>query len=342
MAYTVQSSEKLRPSAADTETKAMLYLMNFRNDSNEIYYFVVDFFNDLTGMNRFTDRMWDLQSKGDKSPSPYTIGTELVTLYKNYVSEFNFDFYIVFLGGVTGTLRKDSNLTEFDINNIKDDALKKLKQGLKNECSKKTYINNNDITDDRINTFLDKVYFIINNKEKSDYIKGIIKLNPLIIPETEKLNGIFNEIRDMQASKKHISVVEGKIIHSPDESLNYGRHLTTQEIKLLVLNRILNQNVLDSKVPFSFYNIYIQFPEEKRRAMLEDCKLDLSRALFNVNCSDVFWKLLDNIYMVVSSNPKYDVNTLYKNLDKRIINNCIDFNTLSLKYFISLVKDGIE
>ncbi len=137
MAYTVQSSEKLRPSAADTETKAMLYLMNFRNDSNEIYYFVVDFFNDLTGMNRFTDRMWDLQSKGDKSPSPYTIGTELVTLYKNYVSEFNFDFYIVFLGGVTGTLRKDSNLTEFDINNIKDDALKKLKQGLKNECSKK-------------------------------------------------------------------------------------------------------------------------------------------------------------------------------------------------------------
>ena len=46
MAYTVKSSERLRPSAADTETKALLYLMNFRDDSDEIFFFVVDFFND--------------------------------------------------------------------------------------------------------------------------------------------------------------------------------------------------------------------------------------------------------------------------------------------------------
>lgn len=38
MAYTVKSSERLRPSAADTETKAMLYLMNFREDSEEIFF----------------------------------------------------------------------------------------------------------------------------------------------------------------------------------------------------------------------------------------------------------------------------------------------------------------
>lgn len=37
MAYTVKSSERLRPSAADTETMALLYLMNFREDSEEIY-----------------------------------------------------------------------------------------------------------------------------------------------------------------------------------------------------------------------------------------------------------------------------------------------------------------
>ena len=29
MSYIVKSSERLRPSAADTETKALLYLMNF-------------------------------------------------------------------------------------------------------------------------------------------------------------------------------------------------------------------------------------------------------------------------------------------------------------------------
>lgn len=42
-------------------------------------FFVVDFFNDLTGMSKMADKLWDLQSKGDKQPSPYIIGTELVT-----------------------------------------------------------------------------------------------------------------------------------------------------------------------------------------------------------------------------------------------------------------------
>lgn len=342
MSYVIKSSEKLRPSAAETETKSLLYLMNFRTDSNEIHYFIVDFFNDLTGMNRFADKMWDLQSKGDKNPSPRMIGTELVTLYKNYVSEFNFDFYIVFLGGVTGSLRNDDTLSEFNITNIKDDALIKLKDGLKSECIKKEYVKNSDVTDKNIDNFLKKVLFVVDTKSKSDYIKKIINLNPSIIPNSEKLNAIFNEIRDIQASKKHVSVVEGKTIDSPDEALNYARHLTSEEIKLLVLNRVLNQNVLDSRVPFSFYNIYISFPEEKRKSMLEDCQLNLSRALFNVNCPDKFWRLLNNIYITISNNVNDDINKIYKKLDKLIVSECIDFDTLSLKYFISIVKDGLE
>ena len=63
MSYTVKSSEKLRHSGAEAETKALLYLMNFRPDSDEIHYFVVDFFNDLTGMDRMSTKLWDLQSK---------------------------------------------------------------------------------------------------------------------------------------------------------------------------------------------------------------------------------------------------------------------------------------
>ena len=54
MSYTVKSSEKTRKSGAETETKALLYLMNLRKDSEEIYYFIVDFFNDLTGMVLFS------------------------------------------------------------------------------------------------------------------------------------------------------------------------------------------------------------------------------------------------------------------------------------------------
>ena len=64
MSYTVKSSERLRKSGSEAETKALLYLMNFRPDSDDIYYFVVDFFNDLTGMDNMASRLWDVQSKG--------------------------------------------------------------------------------------------------------------------------------------------------------------------------------------------------------------------------------------------------------------------------------------
>lgn len=57
--------------------------------------------------------------------------------------------------------------------------------------------------------------------------------------------------------------MEGITIEAPDEALNYGRHLTTTEIRLLVLNRVLNQNVIGSRIPPSFFGIYSQFPEEK-------------------------------------------------------------------------------
>lgn len=57
MPYTVKASEKTRKSGSDGETKALLYLMNFRSDSDEIHYFIVDFFNDLTGMDRFSAKL---------------------------------------------------------------------------------------------------------------------------------------------------------------------------------------------------------------------------------------------------------------------------------------------
>ncbi|RJE47195.1 MULTISPECIES: hypothetical protein [unclassified Dehalobacter] len=342
MAYVVKSSERLRPSAADTETKSLLYLMNFRDDSDEIHYFVVDFFNDLTGMSKMSDKLWDLQSKGDKQSSPHAIGAELVTLYKNYISEFEFDNYILFLGGVSNTVRVDDKLSKFTISNVKETALANLKNGLIEECKRKTYIANEDISEEKIDKFLKKVHFVIDDQSKADYVKKIIKLNSGIIPKEETLIAIFNEIRDVQAGKKNISVVEGVTVVAPDEALNYGRHLTTTEIRLLVLNRILNQNVIGSNVPRSFINTYIQFPEEKRKNMLEDCQLDLSRALFNSNCQEDFWKLFENIYNVIINNPSDDINELYRKLDKNISKRCMDFETLSLKYFISLIKDGIE
>lgn len=188
MSYAVKSSEKLRKSCAEAETKALLYLMNFRPDSDDIYYFVVDFFNDLTGMDNMATKLWDIQSKGNHNVGPKAIGKELVTLFKNYMSSFVFEAYILFVGSVTGTLRKNPALTVFGIESVKESAIKLIKSGLYEEGASKGYINNANLNEENINAFLDKVLFVVDNDTKpSEYVRAIIRQHPNIIPEEKYL-----------------------------------------------------------------------------------------------------------------------------------------------------------
>ena len=342
MPYTVRSSERTRSSGAEHETKALLYLMNLRSDSNEIHYFVVDFFNDLTGMDRFAESLWDIQSKGAKNNFPAAVGKELVTLFKNYLSDIDFKEYILFLGGVSSTVRVDNTLDIFDLSNIKPSALSKLKEGLKKEAEEKTYINDSDVTDANIDNFLQKVTFVVDNNSPSEYVKAIIKDHPDIIPEERILCAIFNEIRNAQSELKN-TVVEGVVIQTTDEVLRYCRHLTNSEIRLLTLNRIINRNPVEkNSIPPSFLTIYSSWVPEKQREMLDECVQTLCKALFNKNAASEFWNLFENIYSLIVANPNYTVQEIYQSLDTQIRNASPDFDAVSLKYFISVVKDGIQ
>ncbi len=345
MPYTVKSSERLRKSGAEAETKALLYLMNFRPDSDDIYYFVVDFFNDLTGMDSMSSRLWDVQSKGAHNVGPKAVGKELVTLFKNYMSSFSFEAYILFIGSVSGALCKDSSRTVFDIKNVKDSAVKSIKAGLFEEGKAREYIDDVSLTDENIDSFLDKVLFVIDNDKKpGEYVKAIIKQHPNIIPEEQVLEAIFNEIRDKQASKKNVSVVEGVVIETTDEALNYCRHITNNEIRLMTLQRIISRNPLEKGIPISFVSICNAWPPERRQEMLEDCQRALCNALFNKNAADGFWNLFENTYRLIIEHPGEGVQELFLKIKSipDCTSRCPDFDALSLKYFISVVKDGIQ
>lgn len=342
MSYTVKSSEKTRKSGAETETKALLYLMNLRKDSDEIYYFIVDFFNDLTGMDAFSDKLWDLQSKGAKGNSPKAIGKELVTLFKNFVCDFEFADYILFVGGVSNTVRINNNINSFGIENVKDAAIQKIVEGLKEEAISKSYIKNTDITDANVTEFLNKVRFVIDDKKPSEYVRAIIKEHPTLVSEEKVLDAIFNEIRDKQAGKKNIQVVEGVVIEAKDEALRYFRHLTASEVRLLALQRIINRNPIRQGVPMSFLPILRTCPPEQENDFIQECQTSLSKALFNKNSAETFWALLENVYNIISCNPKLNVNDVFDRVDKDIRKNARDFDVLSLKYFIAQVKDGIQ
>lgn len=341
MSYVVQSSEKSRGVSADFETKAMLYLLNFRQDSSEIYYFIADFFNDITGMDRMAKKLWDVQSKASKSAYAKTIGRDLVTLYKNYISDFDFFTYILFLGAVPGTFRIDCKQNVFQSNNIDKESLKSVFAGLKEECQAKKYIDDKKITDESLNSFLNSVWFVIDDKEPAEYIRAIIKNHPKIIPSNSELVAIFNEIRNKQSEIKN-TPVEGIIIENIDDALSYGRHLTTSEIRLLVLQRIINNNPVSKGIPTPFLNIISKYPEERRQLMVDECQSSLCRALFNKSEAQEFWKLFERIYTLVIENPGKNVDFIFHHIDEDIKNACTDFDTLSLKFFIAKIKEGLQ
>lgn len=342
MSYKVQSSERTRKTAAEAETKSLLYLMNFRTDSDEIFYYVVDFFNDLTGMSKFGTKLWDTQSKGAQNVSPKELGKELVTLFKNYVSSIEFEAYILFVGGVSSTVRKDNTKNIFYAVDIKESAYDKLVEGLIEEGEKKGYIQNADLTSDNISSFLNKVTFVVDDKKPTEYVKAIIKVHPSIIAEEEVLQAIFNEIRDAQSIKKNINKVEGIIIQTTDEALHYSRHLTNNDIRLLTIQRIINRNPLGKGIPYSFMEIYSSCPEEKRKDLLDECIQSVVRAICNNNLSGEFWRLFGEIYYIITSFPDKKVQDIYNMLSKSNMESCPDLDILSLKYFIAIIKDGIQ
>nr|DAR10725.1 MAG TPA: hypothetical protein [Caudoviricetes sp.] len=341
MEYKIQSSEKTTASGAEYETKALLYLMNFSKDCKEVYYFVVDFFNDLTGVDRFSDKLWDVQSKGNKNTSPKQLGKELVTLLKNYISEINFESYIIFLGGVSNSVRIDNKITIFGIDNIKAKEIEKIKEGLVEESRKKGYIDESKITDKSIEDFLSKVSFVVDDKTKCEYVKSIIEVNPIIIPDDIVLEQIFNQIRDAQSAKKNNGNIEGVTIRTTDEFLYYNRHLNVNEIRMMVLSRLVNNNIMQKGVPHSFIDIYSKFPQEIKKDKLEDCQLSIAKMLFDKNNADNFWKFFSNIYEVLSKNPNETIDILYRNLDRRILNRMDLLDVVSVKYFMAIVKDGM-
>lgn len=342
MVYTISSTERTNEKATEYETKALLYLMNFMSDSDEIHYFVVDFFNDLTGIDSLADKAWDVQSKGESNIYSKKVGQYLVTLFKNYLSEFNFISFILFVGGISSNALQNPDLEVFGINNFTSKAIESIKEGLKEASTQKEYVNNDDITDENINNFLEKVSFVISTKNKASYIKKFIKLNPSIIPSDEYLNKVFDQIRDRQSIKKNINT-ENITISTLSGFEPYKKYLTTKEIKLLVLNRLIfKDNISKTDIPISFSVVTRQQDLSNIKEFIEDCNNDIFRMLFDKNNIDAFWKLFEDIYHKVCNNRNLDVNQIYNLIDREKLNNVSFLNFNSAKYFIALIKDGIE
>lgn len=341
MSYIISASEKTRKSASETETKALLYLMNFDENSSQIHYYVIDVINDISGHSIDMVNSWDVQSKGNKSPSPKSIGKEIVTLFKNYMSEFNFMKSILFLGGASSTFRINQTIKVFGMENVSSTAKAKMIEGLKEESIKKEYIANEWITDENIENFLEQLTFVIDDKGKTEYVRGIINLKTSVIVNDEILISIFDSIRDVQSAKKNNMKVEGKSLNSLMDILRFKRHMTSDEIRIMALNRIVNTNIMDKGMPICFNEVIGHLSKNDIKDVVEDCKLNISKSLFDKNNSDNFWELFGEIYTLLTGNPQGTIEEIFVLIDQNKINCVHHLDEMAVKYLIALIMEVI-
>lgn len=201
--YTERTNEK----ATEFETKSLLYLLSMREDSDEIDTFLIDCFNDVTGINKNCNKLWDVQSKGVKTLNPKKIGIALITLFENYISDINFHFYILFFPKIKNIYFIDDSQTVFGIDNFKENHTQKLKDGLFEE-----YINRHQGESISLNIktqieeFIKIVNFVIAEESKSKYIKNIMDLKKAFQKDDKFFDSIFDDIRDRQSALKNISI----------------------------------------------------------------------------------------------------------------------------------------
>lgn len=354
--YRFYSSEPTTAAGNEYETKALLHLLCFSEDSGDIDLFAVDCFNDVTGMNSSCITLHDVQSKSGKAITPSELGKDLVTLLENRMSSFSpyFATYTLFVGGVSPKSLQDKTLEEFEFHHLTPKAQESIRKHLKEEYGrrldhrKKRYssddFSDSELGEDVLDEFLSQVRFVVGKKDTADYIRPLIRTATKLLPNVNELRHIFTQIRDMQSKLKNRSPIVGDSIQHPRDVMSFNRILYRRKIELLVIERLLDRDFLGHDTPKSFEPYLNGFaPDEDLDELVEDCRNAISLFFFDKNGRDTFWKLFDEIVYALDNNPEADITAISRAIDEEVISNCPKYlDGRSLLYFIAIMKDGIK
>lgn len=195
---------------------------------------------------------------------------------------------------------------------------------------------------DKIDAFLSEVIFITDRYNKSDYIKSIIKFKNLSSLKDEFLIRIFEEIRAKQAIKK-ISNVNGVEVNSIQEAAALGKNITRKEIELLVVNRVIGNDLFSKNgVPLYFIREVSTMDEEDIADLTQECQSQIGKTLFNKNNKKAFWYLLEEIISVIETNKKQGIRSILSQISTKAKGRVFTMDENALLYLIALVKEGLE
>jgi hypothetical protein len=95
-------------------------------------------------------------------------------------------------------------------------------------------------------------------------------------------------------------------------------------------------------MPRSFYEIARTFEPENEAAIIEDCKLNISKQMFDKNSAAAFWQLFEAVSVPLLNDGRLNVEDVYDMISREILAGCYQLDVLSTKYFIATVKDGLQ
>lgn len=335
--YTFKNTERNNKKASEFETKSMLYLLGMRTDSNEIETITIDCFNDVTGAcNKFV-KLWDVQSKNHSTLPPSKIGESLLTLYNNYVSDFDFFECILFIPKLDRNYLINKSENIYNYSNFTE----KTKKGIKSKLIQKLNLSLLSDEEQQLNAFLDKVYFVEDANTAVEYVKRISRFKKHSTISVGIYETIFNEIRDRQSVLKN-SYIENKTITQPKDVLLFNRHITKLDINTLIINRLVGIDIFSSKgVPIPFMRFLAGYEEEKCKDIIQDCNSNLSRCFFDKNGCKKFWSVSEFIVDILRHGER-NVDKVFSELIKKVRIHGPYLNELTVKYLISLILSGMN
>ncbi|WP_162897267.1 hypothetical protein [Aquimarina sp. BL5] len=315
-----------------------MYLIGRRKDSKEIEYIAFDCFNDVSGISKKSDKIWDIQSKNEKNLNPKKIGKYFFTLFDNYISSFDFKEFIFFCPVLKPEYKIDEKLNTYGIENIADKTLLRIKNGL-NEEIKRVKGKTIDYSSEQLE-FLKKVIIVEDTELDNEYIKTVTKFKKKEIKTDAFYKSVFQDLRDIQSSKKN-SYIENSIITKIKDVLKFNRHLLTKDVETLIISRIIGCEVFEYKsIPVNFYPLINGLDIEDVKDTVQECNSNLSRAFFNKNSNREFWKICEIIIDFMESNGTTKVNEIFKILFDTYIFRISYLNPITIKYLIAITIEG--
>lgn len=181
-----------------------------------------------------------------------------------------------------------------------------------------------------------------DNESGNEYIKTVTKFKKTDIKTDAFYKSVFQDLRDIQSSKKN-SYIENAIIDKIRDVLHFKRHLFSKDIETLIISRIIGCEIFDYKsIPLYFSPLLDGLSVDDKKDIIQDCNSNLSKAFFNKNSNRIFWNICEVLISFLEKNDNTDVDEIF-NITLEPYKPKLSYLTpITIKYLIAIIIEGKE